>query len=45
MDLSQYSDDQLAQLRNQIDGELAQRAEVKKDALVREIHEKPCKQV
>ena len=40
MDLSQYSDDQLAQLRNQIDGELAQRAAIKKDALVREIREK-----
>ena len=45
MDLSQYSDDQLAQLRNQIDGELAQRAEVKKTPWFAKFVKKPCKQV
>ncbi len=40
MDLSHYSDDQLAQLQAQISDELESRAQIKRDALVSEIREK-----
>lgn len=40
MDLSQYTDEQLVSLRKQIDDEVTSRAQIKKNALVREIREK-----
>lgn len=40
MDLTHYSDDQLAQLQAQIAGELEGRAHAKRESLVKEIREK-----
>ncbi|MGB0966113.1 MAG: H-NS family nucleoid-associated regulatory protein [Litorivicinus sp.] len=40
MDLSQYSDDQLAQLQTQIANELETRVQRKRDAIVSEIRDK-----
>ncbi len=40
MELSQYSDDQLAQLQKQIADELEMRASLKRDALMNEIKER-----